>query len=205
MTLSPFQQLFTSLLLAVTLVSLWIIFVGKIDSIRSLMIIGANERKTADAPVMDIRCSNKAKLSDGWNNDKLDIEDEEKIHLVTNYILYTHRAYNSNLLHAGKRPPTKSKLVDRHNEIDSTLQQNLNHPKVAAIHLLYYHPAISKYYSTLELQNSHKLVLHLTRRDPTVGINLKYIQKCLSNKAVMLIHQDNIQTVGTIILIFQHD
>lgn len=184
-------QIFVLLVLAFMVLLSWQVFVRKTD-VPSLVRSAIKRDATAHAaPSMNSRCFNKARLSDEWNNDELYIEDKEKFHLVTNCILYTHKAYYSNLLYAFKRPPTMSELVDRQNEVDACLQSNLNHPKVAAIHLLYYHPATIRHYSTLNLQNSHKLVLHLTKKDPTVGTNLKYIQKYLANKTVMILHQDN--------------
>ena len=135
----------------------------------------------------------KAKLYEKWsNNPELDIEDDGKFHLVTNIVLVTHKAFYSNLLYKNIRAPTENELADRQHEIEDSLQNNLNHPKVAAVHILYSHPAVMSYLHSLKLKNSQKMVLvHLTRRDPTVGINLDYIQKYLKNKYVMLIHQDN--------------
>lgn len=177
-----FRQIFAVILLSgVFIVLSWLAFV----------------RSTAPAPVVHVhedffQSVNKAKLSDKWSNDaELDIEDDEKFHLVTNIVLVTHKAYYSNLLYNKIRPATMSELTDRQNEIEVSLQKNLNHPKVAAVHILYFHPAVMSYLHSLKLQHSEKMVLHLTRRDPTVGINLDYIGKYLSNKYVILIHQDN--------------
>ena len=135
---------------------------------------------------------NRAQLSEKWSNEpELDIEDEGKFHLVTNIILVTHRAYHTNLLYDNQRPPTVNELEDRQREIETTLQANLNHERIAAIHVLYFHPAVAKYLLELQLKNSKKLILHLTRRDPTVGVNLDYIQKYLKYKYVILSHMDN--------------
>ena len=69
-------------------------------------------KRNATIPALkDDRCLNKAKLSDEWNNVKLNIQDKEKFHLITNYVLYTHKAYYSNLLYGSKRSPTKSELI----------------------------------------------------------------------------------------------
>jgi len=146
------------------------------------------------APIQEdfFQSVNQAQLSEKWSNDpELDIEDEGRFHVVTNIVLVTHKAYHSNLLLNGRRPPTVNELSDRQHEIETSLQANLNHPKIAAVHILYFHPAVMSYLHKLKMKNSKKMVLHLTRRDPTVAINLDYIQKYLKNKYVMLMHQDN--------------
>ena len=133
-----------------------------------------------------------AQLSEKWSHEKkLSIRDEGKFHLVTNVILVTHEHYSANLQYNSSRVPTKNQLEDRQHEIETALQNNLNHDRVAAIHVLYLHPAVSMYLLKLRLTNSSKLVLHLTKRDPSVGVNLNYIQKYLKNKIVILMHQDN--------------
>lgn len=135
---------------------------------------------------------NEAQLSEKWSDlEELDIQDEGKFHMVTNIILFTHKVYSSNLLYDGERTPTQEHLEKRQREVEETLQKNLNNEHVAAVHILYFHPAISLYLTKLRLKNSKKMVLHLTRRDPTVAVNLDYIQKYLKNKFVILIHQDN--------------
>ena len=135
---------------------------------------------------------NDAQLSEKWSHEeKLSIRDEGKFHLVTNVILVTHKHYSANLQYNSSRVPTKNQLEDRQHEIETCLQNNLNHDRVAAIHVLYFHPAVSMYLLKLRLTNSSKLVLHLTKRDPSVGANLDYIQKYLKNKIVILMHQDN--------------
>lgn len=135
---------------------------------------------------------NDAQLSDKWNsNSDIDVEDDGKFHLVTNIILVTHRAYNLNLQYDNRRPPTEEELEKRQHEIETTLQINLNSKHIAAVHVLYFHPAVQTYLMKLKLQNSKKLILHLTRRDPSVGVNLDYIQKYLQNKYVILAHMDN--------------
>ena len=136
--------------------------------------------------------ANDAQLSEKWSHEEeLNIRDEGKFHLVTNVILVTHKHYSANLQYDSSRVPTTNQLDDRQHEIETSLQNNLNHDRVAAIHVLYFHPAVSMYLLKLRLTNSSKLVLHLTKRDPSVGVNLDYIQKYLKNKIVILMHQDN--------------
>lgn len=121
---------------------------------------------------------------------------QKRFHLVTNLVLVTHEAYSSNLLYNKTRPPTTKELLDRQHEIDEALQVNLNHPMVAAVHVLYNHPAVGKYLQALKLKNSQKMVLHMTPRNPTVATNLDYIQNYLVDKYVALVHQDNILGKG---------
>jgi len=141
--------------------------------------------------------ANEAQLSDKWSNElELDIEDEGKFHIISNVILVTHKHYSSNLLYDNTRIPTNKQLEMRQHEIETALQNNLNNKLVAAIHILYFHPAVHSYLLRLKLTNSKKMILHLTRRDPTVGVNLDYIQKYLQHKAVMLMHIDNFMGGG---------
>ena len=178
-----FRQIFTVLTLSCVFSALsWLAFIRHVNAPKESVHIQEDFFQSV----------NKAKLSEKWSNDpELDIEDDGKFHLVTNVVLVTHKAYHSNLLYNREREPTLNELADRQHEIEETLQINLNHPMVAAVHILYFHPAVMSYLHALKLKNSQKMVLHLTRRDPTVGINLDYIQKYLSNKYVVLIHQDN--------------
>ena len=111
--------------------------------------------------------------------------------LSDSFFQVTHRAYNLNLVYDGRRAPTEEELEKRQHEIDQCLQINLNNKHIAAIHVLYFHPAVQTYLQKLKLKNSKKLILHLTRRDPSVGVNLDYIQKYLQNKFVILAHMDN--------------
>ena len=135
---------------------------------------------------------NKAQLSEKFSNElELDIRDSGKFHVVTNFILFTHRAYSANLRYDENLVPTDNQLIDRQKEVEKTLQINLNNELIAAVHVLFYHPAILVHLMELNLKNSQKLVLHLTRRDPTVGINLDYINNYLFGKYVILLHQDN--------------
>lgn len=175
------KKIFLVLLFALVGIALtWLALIRHVQPMQSL-------------PLDDlIRNTNDAQLSEKWSNEpELDIEDEGKFHMVTNIILITHKAYHSNLLYKNQRPPTLNELEDRQHEIETTLQSNLNNDKVAAVHVLYFHPAVGKYLMGAKLKNSKKLILHLTRRDPTVGVNLDYIQKYLKNKYVILLHQDN--------------
>ena len=136
--------------------------------------------------------ANEAQLSQKWSEEiELDVEDDGRFHIVTNVVLTTHRHYNVDLLYDDNRRPTEIELQRRQAEIEVALQKNLNSKYVAAVHVLYYHPAVHSYLMRLQMENSKKLVLHLTRRDPTVAINLDYIQKYLRHKFVLLMNQDN--------------
>jgi hypothetical protein len=117
----------------------------------------------SSTPIASDQFVYEAQLSKDWNNDtELDIEDEGKFHVVTNIVLYTRKADQVNLLFENKRPPTIKELTDRQRELEMTLQSNLNHPKVAAIHILHAHPVVMLYLHKLKLKNSKKMVLHYT-------------------------------------------
>ena len=133
---------------------------------------------------------NQANISEKWSHKKLFFDDEGKFHIITNIVLTTHRYYSKDLLYEGTKSPTPDQLSRRQKEIEETLEENLVNERVAAIHVLYEHPEIHIYLSQLKLSNSYKLVLHLTNGDPTLAMNLDYIQTYLINKTVILMNQD---------------
>ena len=133
---------------------------------------------------------NQANISEKWSHKKLVFHDEGKFHIITNIVLTTHRYYSKDLLYEGTTSPTLAQLSRRQKEIEETLRQNLANERVAAIHVLYEHPEIHIYLLQLKLSNSHKLVLHLTNGDPTLAMNLDYIQTYLKKKTVILMNQD---------------
>ena len=133
---------------------------------------------------------NEARISERWSHQKLIFNDEGKFHIVTNIVLTTHLYYSSALLYKGSTIPTSVQLKERQMEIEEALQRNLNNERIAAVHVLYEHPEIHIHLLHLQLENSSKLVLHLTNSDPTLAMNLKYIQTYLMNKTVILMNQD---------------
>ena len=133
---------------------------------------------------------NEAKISERWSHEKLVFDDDGKFHLITNIVLTTHLYYSKDLLYEGSTPPTSVQLKLRQKEIEETLQENLINERVAAVHVLYEHPETHIYLLQLKLTKSYKLVLHLTNGDPTLAMNLDYIQTYLKNKTVILMNQD---------------
>ena len=79
-------QAFTLLTLGLMVLLSWQVFV-KERTFSSVAMMFIKRNATIPA-LIDDRCLNKAKLSDERNNDKLNIDDEEKFHLITNYVLY---------------------------------------------------------------------------------------------------------------------
>ena len=132
----------------------------------------------------------QAKISERWSYQKLVFDDEGKFHIITNIVLTTIIYYSKDLLYEGTTPPTLLQQKSRQKEIEETLQENLVNERVAAIHVLYEHPETHIYFLQLRLANSYKLVLHLTNGDPTLAMNLDYVQTYLKNKTVILMNQD---------------
>ena len=175
---------FTLLIILIVCTSYWISW--RVKSVTSPCL--TMRRSFYITNISDTR--NEARISERWSHQKLIFNDEGKFHIVTNIVLSTHLYYSSALLYKGSTIPTSVQLKERQMEIEEALQRNLNNERIAAVHVLYKHPEIHIHLLHLQLENSSKLVLHLTNSDPTLAMNLKYIQTYLMNKTVILMNQD---------------
>ena len=76
-------------------------------------------------------------------------------------------------------------------ELEYVLNKKLSDDRVAAVHLLYNHPYTSHYmYTTRNIFNKHKLILHWVPADPTHLDPLLYSNKYLLGRIVVFINQD---------------
>lgn len=162
-----------------------------LESLRNKFVVSKFVNLPPHAP--PVNELNEAQLSEKWNNvTNTKRNGNGKLHLVTNILLITHKDFSKRAHYDedNSKPATQEQLVERQQEIEQTLQTNLNNGLIAAVHVLYDHPAVQTYLRTLKLQNTSKLILHLTKRNPTVGMNLEYIQTYLMNNYVVLSHMD---------------
>ena len=178
------KMYFRLLVIFILCASYWIL--RRVKSITSPCLI--TPRNFAILKISDTR--NEARISEKWSHQKLIFNDEGKFHIVTNIVLTTHLYYSRSLLHNGSTIPKSIQLKERQMKIEEALQRNLNNERIAAVHVLYDHPEIHIYLLHLQIENSSKLVLHLTKSDPTLAMSLKYIQTYLMNKTVILMNQD---------------
>ena len=100
-----------------------------------------------------------------------------------NLLRQTHHIY-------GKRQATDDEEEARRAEIVSSIQGNLNHPYVKAMHIFVEFYQSMVYLNGLNLKNSEKLVIQWTNKTITVEKTLKYIHKCLQGHIVALMNQD---------------
>ena len=140
-----------------------------------------------------LRSINKARLSsdkDPVTRDMLKNEDNGLFHIVTTFVPFDNKDIRSNLVVNGK-PPTDGQIAARMAEITDCLQRNLNHTKIAFVHVLVFCEETSTYLRSLNLQNSQKLIIHKTNESTTMLQKLMYASKYLQGKIVIICHQDN--------------
>ena len=76
-------------------------------------------------------------------------------------------------------------------EVLECLQQNLNSSVVAFVHVLAFREETIAYLQSLELRNSHKLIIYQNRKWPTMLDQIMYASNYLQGKMVVICHQDN--------------
>jgi len=134
-----------------------------------------------------------ARLSSSTENvkrDALQINDTGLFHVVTNFVPFNSEDLRKNL-RINDKPPTDQQLEARMAEVLECLQRNLNHSLIAFVHVLAFHEEAITYLQSLELRNSHKLVIHKNDRWPTMLDQIMYASNYLQGKIVVISHQDN--------------
>ncbi|XP_047144082.1 uncharacterized protein LOC105848843 [Hydra vulgaris] len=135
--------------------------------------------------------TNNAQFSREWyGNLQLTTKAQDGFHLVTYFALLSNSFYVNNLRYKLNDKPTKVQLDERQQEIEDCLQNNLNNNLIVNVHVLIYHVEIAQYLLNLPLSNSSKLVLHLTRMDPTVRSSFDYAERYLFDKTIIVMHMD---------------
>ena len=117
-------------------------------------------------------------------------ESSRLFHIVTNFVPFNLKELRENLRIDGK-PPTDQQLEARMAEIVECLQRNLNHSKIARVHVLVFGEEAITYLQSLKLKRSHKLIIHKNDKWPTMMDQIMYASKYLQEKTVIMCHQDN--------------
>ena len=117
-------------------------------------------------------------------------DDSKLFHIVTNFVPFNFKDLRKNLRIDGK-PPTDQQLKARMAEIVECLQRNLNHSKIARVHVLVFGEEAITYLQSLKLKRSHKLIIHKNDKWPTMFDQIMYASKYLQGKTVIMCHQDN--------------
>ena len=106
------------------------------------------------------------------------------IHLVTNYPLMTGKPWNE----TAERNETK--LWQRQQEVEETLQRNLNYSLIAAVHLLINQPLAERRLHKINLHNKDKIVVHHIKGFPTYRNLFEYASDRLQNELVAVTNMD---------------
>ena len=122
-------------------------------------------------------------------NDRDTFQDKSQrlhgIHLITNYPLMTEKPWNEN-----QTEKNESRLWQRQEELEETLQRNLNHSLIAAVHLLINQPLAERRLHKINLHNKDKLVAHHIMALPTYRDLFEYASDRLQNELVAVINMD---------------
>ncbi|XP_012556114.2 uncharacterized protein LOC105844245 [Hydra vulgaris] len=126
-----------------------------------------------------------------WHtNSHLKEKDNDKFHVVTYFAMVASSFNRLNMRINKLHIPSQIQYEDRQREIENTLQNNLNNPLITNVHIIIYDLGAAQHLANLSLKNSSKLVLHLTCDDPSVESTFEYIQRCLMNKTIIIMHMD---------------
>ena len=112
-------------------------------------------------------------------------KQELEIHVITNYPVMTEKPWNEN-----QTERNKTRLWQRQEEVEETLQRNLNHPLVTAVHLLVNQPLAEQRLHELNLHNKQKVFLHRVKALPTYRDFFDYANDRLKNQIVIVMNMD---------------
>ncbi|XP_066923713.1 uncharacterized protein [Clytia hemisphaerica] len=105
-------------------------------------------------------------------------------HIVQNFLLYIDPDFTEPV------NASQSKRAKKQNELEQTLQSNLNHPVINRIHIMYSHKPLFQYLQKLNLTNRHKLITVYFEDTPKISDFLQYIEDKLQNRYVIVNNQD---------------
>ena len=123
-------------------------------------------------------------------NDEIGKDYFGLFHIVTNFVPFDNKELRKSL-RIDAEPPTDQQLAARMSEIFECLQRNLNHNKIAFVHVLVLHNETIPHAKVLKMRNSHKLIIHSNYKWPTMLDQLAYAYRHLQGKTVVICHQDN--------------
>jgi hypothetical protein len=112
-------------------------------------------------------------------------KEESGIHVITNYPLMTAKPWNE-----GQTDTNISRLWQRQEELEETLQKNLNHTLVTAVHLLVNQPLAEQRLSEQNFHNKHKIFVHRINALPKYRDFFDYVNDRLQNRFVIMMNMD---------------
>jgi hypothetical protein len=112
-------------------------------------------------------------------------KEESGIHIITNYPLMTAKPWNES-----QTDTNRSRLWQRQEEIEETLQKNLNHPLVTTVHLLVNQPLAEQRLSEQNFHNKHKIFVHRINALPKYRDFFDYVNDRLQNQFVVITNMD---------------
>ncbi|CAB4004109.1 Hypothetical predicted protein, partial [Paramuricea clavata] len=113
-------------------------------------------------------------------------KEESGIHVITNYPLMTEKPWNES-----QTDNNRSILWQRQEEIEETLQKNLNHTLVTTVHLLVNQPLAEQRLSEQNFHNKQKIFVHRTNYAlPKYRDFFEYINNRLQSQLVVLTNMD---------------
>jgi hypothetical protein len=112
-------------------------------------------------------------------------KEESGIHVITNYPLMTEKPWNEN-----QTDTNRSRLWQRQEEIEETLQKNLNHTLVTTVHLLVNQPSAEQRLSEQNFHNKHKIFVHRINALPKYRDFFDYVNDRLQNQLVVITNMD---------------
>ncbi len=107
------------------------------------------------------------------------------IHLITNYPLMTEKPWNEN-----QTERNESILWQRQEDVEETLQRNLDHPLIAAVHLLINQPLAEQRLHKINFHNKDKIVVHHIKALPRYRDFFQYASDRLQNEVVVVMNMD---------------
>ena len=122
--------------------------------------------------------------------DALRENDTGQFHIVTNFVPFNSEDLRKNL-RINDKAPTDQQLEARMAEVLESLQRNLKNSLIEFVHVLAFREEAIAFLQSLELRNSHKLIIHKNDRWPTMLDQIVYSSKYLQGKIVIMCHQDN--------------
>eukprot|EP00111_Clytia_hemisphaerica_P022970 TCONS_00067606-protein len=129
---------------------------------------------------------NKARFRDSLHCVPI-CEDSDKI------VLLTHLISLKDHLRSLKLKRTVPRMADvnlRWMELLNTLQRNLNHPQIKTIVLLTESRSVAEYVLTLDLDNSHKLLIQNINKELSTPDAFDHTTKCFQGQTVAIVNQD---------------
>ena len=116
-----------------------------------------------------------------------DNNETVKIVLVTNYI--SLEAHKETLTYKN-RQPNSEEIEARSMEILNTLQTNLNHASIGTVVLLVESRETADWLTTLDFDNSHKLLIQNNNAELTMPGAFDFATRCFRGHTVVIANQD---------------